>query len=139
MHTIKLKYTKRTLKTHLFLGLGFLLLGLFGVFFDAKSNYNFVIAVLYLGGAYYYSNYPMIVINGLEIKQNWWFGKKIALQDILEIKYFAGDYIIKNQNMELGICKSELSVEDQQLITDFLRRFEDKWSTAMPFALSQKE
>ncbi len=47
------------------MGLGFLLLGLFGVFFDAKSNYNFVIAVLYLGGAYYYSNYPMIVINGL--------------------------------------------------------------------------
>lgn len=41
--------------------------------------------------------------------------------------------------MELGICKSELSVEDQQLLTDFLRRLEDKWSTAMPFALSQKE
>ncbi|MCW1953240.1 MAG: hypothetical protein KIH80_003610 [Flavobacteriia bacterium] len=34
---------------------------------------------------------------------------------------------MKSQTKELGICKSELNIEDQQLLTDFLRQYEDKW------------
>ncbi len=139
MDTIKLKYTKRTFKTYLFMGLGFLALGLFGALLNAESNFNFIIATLYLFGAYYYSNYPMIEISESEIKENWWFGKRIALKDIREIKYFAGDYIVKSQTKELEICKSQLNIEDQQLLTDFLRQFEDKWVNAMPFVASQTE
>ena len=139
MNTIKLKYTKRTFKTYLFMGLGFFALGFLGTVFDSISTYNYIIAALYLFGAYYYSNYPMIEISESEIKENWWFGKRIALKDIREIKYFAGDYIVKSQTQELGICKSQLSIEDQQLLTDFLRQFEDKWVNAMPFVASQTE
>jgi len=139
MDTINLRYKKRTFKTCIFMGLGFLALGLLGTVFDSISISNYIIAALYLFAAYYYSNYPMIEISESEIKENWWFGKRIALQDIRQIKYFAGDYLIKSQTKELGICKSQLNIEDQQLLTDFLRQYEGKWVNAMPFVESQTE
>lgn len=63
--------------------------------------------------------------------------KENCLKDIREIKYFAGDYIITSQTKKLGICKSQLNIEDLQLLTDYLRQYEDKWVNPKTYSQSR--
>ncbi|MFT6842815.1 MAG: hypothetical protein ACJASR_001587, partial [Psychroserpens sp.] len=69
------------------------------VFFEENPNWFDSIWLL-LSATYFvlfyvqkYKSY-LTIENGL-IKENWPFGKKISIADITEIKYFAGDYIVK--------------------------------------------
>ena len=75
---MKIKYKKRHLNFNLFLGIGWLIIGLLGVLTKEKT---------YIG---------IIRVNAL-------FGKKINLAEIKVIKKFAGDYILKTEKTDLII------------------------------------
>ncbi|MDC1495795.1 hypothetical protein N8136_00980 [Flavobacteriaceae bacterium] len=119
-------------------GLFILLAGIELIASNEIRYFNITLALLYIAPYFYHKKVPFFTIQKGVIKQNWWFGKSIDSKDINEIKYFAGEYIIRSQKKELRIDTHIIDPRDQPLLTDFLRTHQDKWVNAMPFEQSQK-
>ncbi|MDG2317330.1 MAG: hypothetical protein P8L67_01545 [Flavobacteriaceae bacterium] len=136
---IKLMYNIKNLRYNIILGGLFILLA--GIELIASNEiryFNITLALLYIAPYFYHKKVPFLTIQKGVLKQNWWFGKSIDSKDINEIKYFAGEYIIRSQKKELRIDTHIIDPRDQPLLTDFLRTHQDKWVNAMPFEQSQK-
>ena len=136
---IKLRYNIKNQRYYTIVGGLFILLA--GIELIASNEiryFNITLALLYIAPYFYHKKVPFLTIQKGVLKQNWWFGKSIDSKDINEIKYFAGEYIIRSQKKELRIDTHIINPRDQPLITDFLRTHQDKWVNAMPFEQSQK-
>jgi hypothetical protein len=136
---IKLRYNIKNQRYYIILGGLFILLA--GIELIASNEiryFNITLALLYIAPYFYHKKVPFLTIQKGVLKQNWWFGKSIDSKDINEIKYFAGEYIIRSQKKELRIDTHIIDPRDQPLLTDFLRTHQDKWVNAMPFEQSQK-
>jgi hypothetical protein len=136
---IKLRYNIKNQRYYIILGGLFILLA--GIELIASNEiryFNITLALLYIAPYFYHKKVPFLTIQKGVFKQNWWFGKSIDSKDINEIKYFAGEYIIRSQKKELRIDTHIIDPRDQPLLTDFLRTHQDKWVNAMPFEQSQK-
>mgnify|MGYP003663065983 FL=1 len=137
---IKLRYNIKNQRYFIIAGGLFILLA--GIELIASNEiryFNITLALLYIAPYFYHKKVPFLTIQKGVLKQNWWFGKSIDSKDINEIKYFAGEYIIRSQKKELRIDTHIIDPRDQPLLTDFLRTHQDKWVNAMPFEQSQKE
>jgi len=104
---MKIRYKQKRLKYNLIFGTIWLVFALFSLFFvDGNKWLDFgylFFAAMHLGLYFYeYLNQYLTVKNGW-IYQNSLFSKKIKLTDIIRIKKFAGDYILKTENTELNI------------------------------------
>jgi hypothetical protein len=136
---IKLRYNIKNQRYFIIAGGLFILLaGIELIASNEISYFNITLALLYIAPYFYHKKVPFLTIQKGVLKQNWWFGKSIDSKDINEIKYFAGEYIIRSQKKELRIDTHIINPRDQPLITDFLRTHQDKWVNAMPFEQSQK-
>ena len=136
---IKLRYNIKNQRYYIIAGGLFILLA--GIELIASNEiryFNITLALLYIAPYFYHKKVPFLTIQKDVLKQNWWFGKSIDSKDINEIKYFAGEYIIRSQKKELRIDTHIIDPRDQPLLTDFLRTHQDKWVNAMPFEQSQK-
>lgn len=136
---IKLRYNIKNQRYYIIIGGLFILLA--GIELIASNEiryFNITLALLYIAPYFYHKKVPFLTIQKGVLKQNWWFGKSIDSKDINEIKYFAGEYIIRSQKKELRIDTHIIDPRDQPLLTDFLRTHQDKWVNAMPFEQSQK-
>ena len=136
---IKLRYNIKNQRYYIIAGGLFILLA--GIELIASNEiryFNITLALLYIAPYFYHKKVPFLTIQNGVFKQNWWFGKSIDSKDINEIKYFAGEYIIRSQKKELRIDTHIIDPRDQPLLTDFLRTHQDKWVNAMPFEQSQK-
>ena len=136
---IKLRYNIKNQRYYIIAGGLFILLA--GIELIASNEiryFNITLALLYIAPYFYNKKVPFLTIQKGVLKQNWWFGKSIDSKDINEIKYFAGEYIIRSQKKELRIDTHIIDPRDQPLLTDFLRTHQDKWVNAMPFEQSQK-
>ncbi|MDO7628101.1 MAG: hypothetical protein MUQ46_02350 [Flavobacteriaceae bacterium] len=136
---IKLRYNIKNQRYFIIAGGLFILLA--GIELIASNEiryFNITLALLYIAPYFYHKKVPFLTIQKGVLKQNWWFGKSIDSKDINEIKYFAGEYIIRSQKKELRIDTHIIDPRDQPLLTDFLRTHQDKWVNAMPFEQSQK-
>ena len=136
---IKLRYNIKNQRYYIIAGGLFILLA--GIELIASNEiryFNITLALLYIAPYFYHKKVPFLTIQKGVLKQNWWFGKSIDSKDINEIKYFAGEYIIRSQKKELRIDTHIIDPRDQPLLTDFLRTHQDKWVNAMPFEQSQK-
>ena len=132
-------YNIKNLRYNIILGGLFILLA--GIELIASNEiryFNITLALLYIAPYFYHKKVPFLTIQKGVLKQNWWFGRSIDSKDINEIKYFAGEYIIRSQKKELRIDTHIIDPRDQPLLTDFLRTHQDKWVNAMPFEQSQK-
>ena len=136
---IKLRYNIKNQRYYIIAGGLFILLA--GIELIASNEiryFNITLALLYIAPYFYHKKVPFLTIQKGVFKQNWWFGKSIDSKDINEIKYFAGEYIIRSQKKELLIDTHIIDPRDQPLLTDFLRTHQDKWVNSMPFEQSQK-
>jgi hypothetical protein len=136
---IKLRYNIKNQRYYIIVGGLFILLA--GIELIASNEiryFNITLALLYIAPYFYHKKVPFLTIQKGVFKQNWWFGKSIDSKDINEIKYFAGEYIIRSQKKELRIDTHIIDPRDQPLLTDFLRTHQDKWVNPMPFEQSQK-
>ena len=136
---IKLRYNIKNQRYFIIAGGLFILLaGIELIASNEISYFNITLALLYIAPYFYHKKVHFLTIQKGVLKQNWWFGKSIDSKDINEIKYFAGEYIIRSQKKELLIDTHIIDPRDQPLLTDFLRTHQDKWVNAMPFEQSQK-
>ena len=104
---MKIRYIKKRQYFNLFYGLAWGALGIVKLFsntsFDGLDYVWLTMAglsmVLFL---YDYKNQYLTIVDGM-IYRIPVVGKKIKLKDIVQIKKFAGDYILKTNNKELTI------------------------------------
>lgn len=113
-----IKFSKRRLYAHLFLGLIWASIGIYYLFFS--TDFPIWIGILYMIlGAYYlfYSiydfNHPYISIEEGIIKRNKLYGlkNKIKLDEVEEIQKTQGGYLLKSKTAELKINTSLISNE----------------------------
>ncbi len=136
---IQLRYNLKNQRYFIIAGALFILLFVIELIASNEIKYfNIAIALLYIAPYFYHKKVPFLTIQKGVLKQHWWFGKRIDSKDINEIKYFAGEYIVRSAQKEIRIDTHLIDPRDQPLLTDFLRTHQDKWVNAMPFAESQK-
>ncbi|WDT67662.1 hypothetical protein [Cloacibacterium sp. TD35] len=123
-------YSKKRLFFNLFLGILWFFIGANYLFGEEKlmwHHYGFlVVGLLYLSTflfeffkKYFKITSQEIVLFGLK-------NKKIAFKDLVEIKYFAGDYIVKDRNQSITIVKSQI---DKNQLEDFENMWNEVKST----------
>lgn len=136
---IQLRYNLKNQRFFIIAGGLFILLFVIELIVTKDISYfNIALALTYSVPYIYHRKVPFLTIQKGVLKQNWWFGKRIDSKDINEIKYFAGEYIVRGVQKEIRIDTHLIDPRDQPLLTDFLRTHQDKWVNAMPFAESQK-
>ena len=106
---MKIRYPKRRLKYNLIFGSLFSIFGITAFIIDPDNFVNFgylIIGLLYLG-LYLFENSKqyLTIENGIITKHNL-RPKSLELDEIIHIKNFAGDYVLKTKQDELTINKS---------------------------------
>lgn len=104
---MKIDYKKRHLNVNLIFGSIWLIYGIIKVNIDETPNWIdygwFVFSAIYFGTYFYQKKEKYLTIENEVLRINSPFGKKINLTEIIRIKKFAGDYILKTDNTELKI------------------------------------
>lgn len=103
---MEISYNKKKSNISLILGIIWILIGTTSII--GNSENDFLSGFLFIGIAYlaiYFMqrNVPYVLITDEFIQVCNFKKKKIYLKDITEVKYFAGDYIIKSDSKELSI------------------------------------
>lgn len=102
---------QRYLKRSLYLGIGYIALGFTSFFTDGSPYLAGLsgIGVLYVGQYFYSKNKILVKLQSESIEYFGFFSKKvIPVNEILSLKYFAGDYIIKAKHTTLVIDTNEI-------------------------------
>ena len=103
---MKIRFTKKRLKHYLIFGILWLVLGTTAVIFNSENVFNYgylIIGILYFGTYLFENNKQYLTIDNGIISKNHLIPKKVNLNDIKQIKKFAGDYILKTDSTELRI------------------------------------
>lgn len=104
---MKIHYQKKRLHTSLLLGVLWLTISTIGIFTKENLSWTdfgfFLISILYFGMYFYEKKNQYLTLDTHFLSLNQPFGKKIELSELIQIKKFAGDYILKTANTELRI------------------------------------
>ena len=129
---MKIRYKKKRLKYNLIFGIVWLIFGLLGIFTKEKpfqTDYGYlVISILYITTYFYDKKNQYLTIKNGVIYQNYPFGKKANLNEINRIKKFAGDYILKTDNVELTINTLIIDQESLEKQDSELEKLNLKWN-----------
>lgn len=127
-----IRYKKKQIKINLILGIVWLIFGIIQVAFDEKLKWinsgwfilSGVYFIIYLNQKT--KNY-LTIENGI-IKENYLFGKKLNLTEIKRIKYFAGDYILKTEKMEMIINTQLIDEKSLLELESELKKLNVEWN-----------
>lgn len=121
-----IKYSKKQLRQNLIFGVIWLLIFIGYLSFGSQSNLRYgylVMGMFFLGNYFYQKTKHYLTIENGVIKKNYIFPKKIILEDIKEVRYFAGEYKLISENSELlinTVVIDEASLKDLRAILDDL-------------------
>ena len=126
---MKILYSKKRRKYELFQGLFWILIGILGVFFSEKNNIlfylytpmGFIYLYLYIKVKYY------LTIENNIIKQNYIFGKKIDLSEIISIEHYAGEYILRTKKRKLKITIDLIEKSSLVDLKGELKKLDAQW------------
>lgn len=108
---MKIRYKKKRFYANLILGIVWIGLGIFAIWEDDNIrwyDYGYIVfGTLYFGLFLFELLNEYLTIENGTIRKNSILGKRINLNEITEIKKFAGDYTLKTEKQELKI-KTEL-------------------------------
>lgn len=128
---MKIHYKKKQMNLNLILGLIWLVNGVFQTVFNEGIKWTeyfwFVISAFYLIIYFYQKKEKYLTIENGIVKQNWPFGKKMRLNEIKQIRHFAGEYVLKSEKKKI-IINIELVEDDSlsELKTEF-KKLNVKW------------
>lgn len=127
---MKIPYAKRRYQHFMYLGLAWILLGIFQ--FTLMSNQWWlglgwiVLGVFSLLIFIYKKSVPYITLDSEFIKKNRPFGKQIKGSDIEDIKYFSEHYVVISKDEELKINLNHIEenqIEElKQKLLDFIKK-----------------
>lgn len=129
---MKIAYKKSVLNSNLTIGTAWLIIGLVNLLLNEKAhwfNYGYlVLAIAYLYLYFHQKHKKYIVIENRVLKINQYFGKKINLAEIKQIRKFAGDYILKTGQKEVTINTQIITPDSLALLDKELEKLEVEWS-----------
>jgi hypothetical protein len=126
-----INYRKKRLNNYLIFGILYLTLSLLLIF--TKENRSFtdygflIISILYLGTYFYEKKNQYLTIGNGLFSVNQPFGKKIKLNEIKQIKKFAGDYILKTNKTELTINTQIIDEKSLVELDSELKKLNIEW------------
>jgi hypothetical protein len=126
-----INYRKKRLNNYLIFGILYLTLSLLLIF--TKENRSFtdygflIISILYLGTHFYEKKNQYLTIGNGLFSVNQPFGKKIKLNEIKQIKKFAGDYILKTNKTELTINTQIIDEKSLVELDSELKKLNIEW------------
>ena len=126
---MKILYSKKSRKYDLFQGLFWILIGILSVIFSEKNNLlfylytpmGFIYLYLYIKVKYY------LTIENNIIKQNYIFGKKIDLSEIISIEHYAGEYILRTKKRKLKITIDLIEKSSLVDLKGELKKLDAQW------------
>ena len=117
---------------NLVFGLIWLGYGVLRVLTDDSPNWIdygwFVIAGIYLMVYFYQRNQKYLVIDDGFLKIQGPFGKKINLNEVQQIRKFAGDYILKTGETQLTINTQIIDEESLSKLNSALQQLDVEWT-----------
>lgn len=129
---MRIEYKKRHLKINLILGIVWLIFGLLGVFTKENTywtDYGYLaISLLYLILYFYQKQNKYLTIENGIININGLFGKKMNLNEIKQIRKFAGDYILKTGEKELTINTQIIDPNSLAELNAELEKLKVEWN-----------
>jgi hypothetical protein len=127
MSTIFIKYSKKQLRHNLIFGIIWILIFIGYLSFGSQSNLRYgylIIGIFFLGNYLYQKIKHYLTIENGVLKKNYIFPKKISLEDIKEVRYFAGEYKLISNTNELiinTVVIDKTSLKDLRSILDNLK------------------
>ena len=116
----------------LIMGLIWMGYGLLSVLFEDDPNWMdygwLIFAGIYLIVYVFQKTQKYLAIDNGFLKIQGPFGKKINLNDVREIRKFAGDYILKTGNTQLTINTQLIDEESLTELNSILQKLEVEWS-----------
>ena len=129
---ITVLYKKKHIYVNLALGIIWLANGIFQTFFNEKFYWFnllwFVLALCYFYLFYNQKVKQYLTLGNGVIKQNWPYGKKMFLNDIVEIRHFAGDFILKSKDAKLSINGQVIEEYSRTELINALKKLDVKWT-----------
>ncbi|HLF51476.1 hypothetical protein [Flavobacterium sp.] len=116
---MEIKYNRKSTRKELIIGILFLAVGLAPILFDER------ISLIPLGGglAYIINSLYNLKTNYVTVKEGYLkkkFGGKIYLNNLIEVKKFAGDYILKTKQTQITIDTNLVDKESLKELDEFI-------------------
>jgi hypothetical protein len=128
---MRIRYKKKQVTLNLFLGIIWLVNGIIQTVINESPNWFdyiwFLLSGFYLLIYFYQKKEKYLTIENGIIKQNWPFGKKMNLNDLKQIRHFAGEYILKS---ELEKMKINIDLIEEQSLSELkteLKKLNVEW------------
>ena len=87
-----------------------------------------VFSGIYLVLYFYQKNEKYLTIKNGVIKQNWPLGKEMNLNDIKQIRHFAGEYILKSETEKIAINIDLIDGRSIEELKTELKKLNVDWS-----------
>lgn len=130
--SLKIRYTKKRLRSNLFLGLLWLTLGILSIVFSSQKfmMYSYSgLGILYLCGYFFENYYQYISIENDILILHKLKSQKIKLQEIKQIKNIKGDIILESESHKLKINPDLIEEESLKELKSLL---EENTKTSTP-------
>lgn len=128
---MKIAFKKRYLNISLVLGIVWLIFGLLEIFIKETPYWTdyatLVISVAYLVLFFYQKQKKYLTIENGTIAINGYSGKQLNLNEIIQIKKFAGDYILKTDQKELTINTQIIDQKSLITLNETLEKLNVEW------------
>ncbi|TLG99010.1 hypothetical protein BZARG_03540 [Bizionia argentinensis JUB59] len=115
MADLIIKYQKKRQYINLFIGCLWIALGAYGLWSSDGIRWSRIIIIavgtIQVGMVIWNLKYQYLTMTENFIKENFLFGKKILMQDIIHVKKIKGNYAINTADKEL-VIKTNLIAED---------------------------
>ena len=119
----KFKYIHKRIWINLILGIVWIILGTVSVLYNDNElipGWQIGFGLIYFGLYFYQKNFQYIEIKDGEIISHFQFGKRLSLNAITKVKYFAGEYTLEEGKKKLTISLENLNSDDKLKLKDLL-------------------
>lgn len=121
--SLKIRYTKKRLRSNLFLGLLWLTLGILSIIFSSQKfmMYSYSgLGILYFCSYFFENYYQYVSIENDILILHKLKSQKIKLQDIQQIKNIKGDIILESESHKLKINPDLIEEESLKKLKSLL-------------------
>lgn len=123
--TIRVRYNQRQAKNALILGVVFLALGLTAMAFGFSQVYFLVgMGSFYIGTYFYKRKRFYLVLKDGVLKKD--FGATIAIEDVIQTRTFAGDFIFKSKDKEMVLDRNLIDKESIVTVEKLIATIRDR-------------
>ena len=116
---MEIKYNRKSAKNGLIIGILILAVGISSVLFTERTSILFLVGGLaYIINSIYVLKTNYVTVKDGYLKKN--RGGKIYLDNLIEVKKFAGDYILKTKQTQITIDTNIVDKESLKKLDEFM-------------------